>query len=163
MPIIDKNDGKLDYCLCCNKIIEKKKFKFSIDTDDLVFLGPIYPIYFYTIKYLIVMLCLIMIPNIAALIMNMAGNNVDLECKHYYGNQQYSKCEHMISKFSYSNNNYYEYQCVINLLNVVIIIVSNIIYQAKQRINENKVDSQLITPSDYSILIGNLPIGENKV
>ena len=76
VPVIDDSDGKLDYCLCCNKTIEKKKLKFSIDTSKIVILGPIFPVYFYTIKHMGLLLILISISNIGAIWMNLEGSMV---------------------------------------------------------------------------------------
>ncbi|EAR87534.2 transmembrane protein, putative (macronuclear) [Tetrahymena thermophila SB210] len=167
-----------EFCRCCGYVIERKPLPFSIDPQQLNFLGSGYPLFYNFIIYCIFMLfTLFMISGGYNLFTNYLGNyciadeqELDstfkkrMEVLGYKLEEEETIChKNIFHTFSLANKKdrpeLLKIQSYLNLFVNITIMVILMFFRRNQRQIDMEIDASLSTPQDYTIMVKNIPIG----
>lgn len=169
--ILDKMEGKplgthedaVDVCDCCGYPIENQLIPLSISPKDLVFLGPGFPLFFNFMKYGIgVLLIILMIAGLYNFVTNVESTdcNSELEILGKKCEPDYFTQTSLLNKAFHRG--FIRAQEVLNLLSVLLTIIFMQVHRYKQRKLAFECDLNIITASDYTLQIDNLPKNLNE-
>ncbi|CAI2378511.1 unnamed protein product [Moneuplotes crassus] len=160
---IEKNKDLMedtpDLCECCDRPTKQgvKDLSICMDTRELDFLGSGFPLYYHFKKFtFIIYLLMALCVGIPCLIINL---NQD-------GKKQWDPNSSYIVSTTIGNNgnepdNYIEWrvqvQAILNFLFIFVIGIASIFLRKSQNTIIREVDEQNITPSDFGIMISNIP------
>ena len=136
-------------CPCCNMLVDNRQFKMSCRLDDLAFLGCAYPFYFYFIKQVLLILCMLLFlgGSIKLFIINQDCNE---KCVTFFGfgilNLKPSKLNYQIGGQSWMDT-------LISLLMIVFTLYAkNKCFKTMKKYNE-----EAINPANYTLMVQNFP------
>ncbi|KAL4466070.1 hypothetical protein ABPG74_004307 [Tetrahymena malaccensis] len=171
-----------EFCRCCGYVVERKQLPFSIDPQQLNFLGSGYPLFYNFIIYCIFMLfTLFMISGGYNLFTNYLGNyciadeqELDstfkkrMEVLGYKMEEEETIChKNIFHTFSLANKKdrpeLLKMQSYLNLFVNITIMVILMFFRRNQRQIDMEIDASLSTPQDYTIMVKNIPIGLQNI
>ncbi|KAL4485796.1 hypothetical protein ABPG72_012336 [Tetrahymena utriculariae] len=171
-----------ELCRCCGYVVERKQLPFSIDPQQLNFLGSGYPLFYNFIIYCIFMLfTLFMISGGYNLFTNYLGNyciadeqELDstfkkrMEVLGYQLEEEETIChKNIFHTFSLANKKdrpeLLKIQSYLNLFVNITIMVILMFFRRNQRQIDMEIDASLSTPQDYTIMVKNIPIGLQNI
>ena len=152
------HSGPIDVCDCCGYPVENRLIPICCTNKDLLFLGSGFPLFFEFMKYGIGMLFMIMlIAGLYNISTNIDSNDCstgleihDKPCVHDYFTDT-----SLVNKALH--NDYLHAQEILNLISVLFCIFFMHVLRYKQRKLAFECDLSIVTASDYTLQIGNLP------
>ncbi len=170
--IINRAMGKtleeqaINVCDCCGYPAENQLIPLCSSSKELVFLGSGFPLFFNFIKYSIGLLFMIlMIAGCYNLITNIesADCNDSLEILGKKCTADYFTQTSLLNKAN--SHQFLNSQEILNLISVLFTMVFLHILRFKQRKLAFQCDLHIITASDYTLQISNLPpqLNEKKL
>ena len=130
----------------------------NCDRVDLAEFGTGYPLYFEFVFYCIIMLTIMLVfLGLYSMISNYSTDDclqAEANCNAAYWYNLVSVPNKILHEYEYF------VQTWVNLVTIVIIMISLHVFRRIQRLTEKECDRGLVSPSDYSIWLGNLPKGE---
>ena len=158
--------GPIDVCDCCGYPVENQLIPVCCQNKDLLFLGSGFPLFFEFMKYGIAMLFMIML--IAGLY-NISTNIDSDDCAKGFEIHDKPCVYDYLTETSLVNkalhSDFLHAPEILNLVSVLFCIVFMHVLRYKQRKLAFECDLSIVTASDYTLQIGNLPTDteENKL
>ena len=160
IPESEKND-KRKVCICCGNAYDLQKLSICCNKSELYHLGVGFPMYF---EFVIFSGVLIVIMLAVSGVYNIVTNVLEHDCEI---NADWSSSNNMycyynkIHFISLVNKRFSSFQLLVNdwlnLGAVVLMILSFQIYRRQSKLTIQEVDNWLQTPSDFTVMISNLP------
>ena len=136
-------------CPCCNMLIDNRSFKLGCRLEDLAFLGCAYPFYFYFIKQVLMILCMLLFlgGSIKLFIINQDCNE---KCVTFFGfgilNLKRSELNSQIVGQSWMDT-------LVSLLMIIFTLYSkDKCFKAMKAYNDSSIN-----PAHYTIMVQNFP------
>ncbi|CAD8062591.1 unnamed protein product [Paramecium sonneborni] len=148
---------KVQLCACCGMPIQNEQLPLCCDKQDINFNGAGIPLYFEFIQFAAILLVTLgLISGIYNIITNIQGSTCELysnTCSLNYYN-----------KYALSNkaNEYDIGLNVLDLISTIVIIGFTIYYRRWMNLTAIEVDNSVVTISDYSIQVSNLPLNATE-
>ena len=147
-------ESPVDLCPCCNSPLDRKLFPLCTDTKSLNELGPGFPLYFDMLLWLTVgLVFLLLVVGIFCLIDNF---DADRLVERNPDNEGNVLLEASLANFGTSKSPSVV-QAWLHVVGVWIILVLYSVLRARHRSMKRSLDNAVITPSDYTVMITNLP------
>ncbi|CAD8109214.1 unnamed protein product [Paramecium primaurelia] len=147
------DNEKVQLCTCCGMPIQNDQLPLCCDKQDINFNGAGIPLYFEFIQFASVLLVTLgLISGIYNIITNVQGSS----CEQYS-----NTCSlNYYNKYALSNKaEQYDIGLnVLDLISTIIIIGFTIYYRRWMNLTALEVDNAVITISDFSIQVSNLPL-----
>ncbi|CAD8068986.1 unnamed protein product [Paramecium sonneborni] len=144
---------KVQLCACCGMPIQNQQLSLCCNKKDINFNGAGIPLYFEFIQFAAVLLVTLgLISGIYNIITNYQGNICE-----QYSNTCYLN---FYNKYALSNkaNEQDITLNVLDLISTIVIIGFTIYYRRWMNLTAIEVDNSIVTISDYSIQVSNLPL-----
>ncbi|CAI2379579.1 unnamed protein product [Moneuplotes crassus] len=157
--IQDANNGKIECCECCGRPAEDyvKDLPLCIDTAELDILGSGFPLYYHFKKFtIIIYFAMIFVVGIPCLVINFhQGRSSEWDLNKSY------IISTTIGNHGKIPDNYTKWrvqvQVILNFLFIFVIAIASIFLRKTQNTIIREVDEQNITPSDFGVMISNIP------
>lgn len=147
-------DSSVDLCPCCNSPLDRNLFPLCTDTKSLNELGPGFPLYFDMLKGLTVgLVFLLLVVGIYCLIDNFSADRLVERNPDNEGNLL---LEASLANFGKTKSPSVV-QAWLHVVGVWTMLALSSILRARHRNMKRSLDSAVITPSDYTVMITNLP------
>ncbi|CAD8205212.1 unnamed protein product [Paramecium pentaurelia] len=158
----DEEPKKPETCPCCGFEIERKEIPYCDDIKSLKFLGAGFPLFYNFLKFCILLLCLQSLVALFNILSNYHGEFCQQKTLNPISQQMEPNCqESMFLKLSIANKlNNSEVVVFIqkaNLIMLIIMIILLQIFRRHQKKLDNQIDESQLTPSDYTIIVTNIP------
>lgn len=156
---LHRNGEKPEICQCCGFEVENEPLKLTCRKGDLAFLGTGIPLYFEFIQACChMMLGGILFFTIFASIQNYYGDDC-LDKKEIAPNE----CQlSSVTRLSLVNQRYddkaFQRQAWVTLGVVILFVCLLHLYRKQARDTEQECDRKIVSPSDYTVEIGGLPL-----
>ncbi|CAI2378713.1 unnamed protein product [Moneuplotes crassus] len=155
----DPMDDTSALCECCGRPTHHlvKGLPICVDTRELDVLGSGFPLYYHFKKFTIIIYLLM------ALFVGTPGLIINLNQE---GRKEWDPTSSYIVSTTIGNNgnesdNYTEWrvqiQVILNFLFIFVISIASIFLRESQNTIIREVDEQNITPSDFGVMISNIP------
>ncbi|EGR32796.1 hypothetical protein IMG5_070780 [Ichthyophthirius multifiliis] len=156
----NNQDQITELCPCCNFEINKRSIKICENTSKFTFLGSGYPLFFSYIKCCLALIGAILITSGQY---NLISNFYGRSCNKKLNMQKRNKCRaDWISMFTIVNKKFQlnlgEIQDMLNFTTIIVLMIILFLFRKQQKEIDIQCDIAELTPSDYSIIIKNLPI-----
>lgn len=149
----DHNDPT-ELCPCCNSPLNRSLFPLCVNTRLLNELGPGFPLYFDMIFWLTVgLVLLLLVVGIFCLIDNFSAGRLIDRSKEDEGNVL---LEASLANFG-TTKSPSVVQAWLHMVGVWIILVLYTFLRVRHRGLKRSLDNSVITPSDYTVMVTNLP------
>lgn len=136
-------------CPCCNMLIDNRPLKVTCILDDLAFLGCAYPFYFYFIKQVLLILCMLLFLG-GSFKLFLINQDCNEKCVTFLG---FGILNLKPSKLSYQMGGQSWMDTIISLLMVICVLYAkNKCFKAMKRYNE-----RALSPAHYTIMVQNFP------
>ncbi|KAL4489887.1 hypothetical protein ABPG72_010786 [Tetrahymena utriculariae] len=165
-----KENENIEYCECCARQIQRNQLSLKCNIYELSFLGCGFPLYFYFLKYCMVMLSLcLFICGIFNIITNIMGSESCAK-QQESSPQNNSESQNSIvcveggyfSIFALGRkqdqDTFMQIQGYLNLSSMVAMIIFLQFFRKLQRELAYKCDEEDIAANDYTIMIKNIPL-----
>lgn len=155
---IDYNEA-IDVCDCCGYPVENVLIPLSTPPKDLLFLGSAFPLLFNFMKYGIALCFIILaLSGIYNLTTNTQSTdcNSDLEILGKKCEPDYFTETSLLNKAFHTG--FLRSQEILNLISVLLTMVFLQLHRFKQRKLAFKCDLGIVTASDYTLQIDDLPV-----
>ena len=160
IPEADKNE-KRKVCICCGNAYDLQKLSTCCAKSDLYHLGVGFPMYF---EFVIFSGVLIVIMLAISGVYNIVTNVLEHDCEINtdWSSDSIMYCYYnRINFVSLVNKRFSSFQLLVNdwlnLGAVVVMVLSFQIYRRQSKLTIQEVDNFMQTPSDFTIVITNLP------
>ncbi|EGR31304.1 hypothetical protein IMG5_113410 [Ichthyophthirius multifiliis] len=153
-----------EICQCCGYEINRVSINLMVNIQELGFLGPGFPLFYNYIRYCVLMLFfLFLIQGIPNIVFNNQGHFCYDTPEEENHNQKFkAPCSfNFIVVFSLANlldtpemlNNGLYFSIGAMLIQIIL----GIVFRKNQRQLENVINDQNLTPSDFTIMVSNIP------
>jgi hypothetical protein len=153
-------------CPCCGYEIDRNDIDLCSDIDRFNFLGSGVPMFYNFFLYAIFMLFeMFVVLGIFNLATNMMGDSCtkQLHGKHLPPTESTTRLcttsiAYITSMANQNNPILLYYQSITKLTLVFILIATLLFFRRSQRQINDKVDESQLSPSDYTVMIKNIPL-----
>lgn len=130
-----------------------------VSRSELAFLGPGFPLYFEFVVFCAVILgIMISVEGIYNIISNYVQGD---SCKNTDSTCSISNINLISLSNKYTNHELYITQSWVNFGCALVIMIAMHIFRRIQRLTNRECDRGLLSPSDYSLMISQLPLNED--
>ncbi|KAL4498327.1 hypothetical protein ABPG72_013133 [Tetrahymena utriculariae] len=153
-----------DICPCCKYQIQKEMISIWEDPQKLSFLGSGYPLFFNYMEYCIYILVVIIISSGAFNIFtNFYGHSCDKVSENRASNDHSCQAD-WISIFSLANKSQQtaDIQELLNFFTIFTLMILLIFFRKNQKEIDLKCDEKELTPSDFTIMVKDIPQNISK-
>ena len=157
---LEKSDISTKICPCCGFQIDREEISIFASPMKLEYLGAGYPLFYNWLKCCIILLVILFIGSEGYnLITNYYGN----DCKSD-NNGDATICKlNYVTKFTLANKlsnlEQYKMQTRLCAISYGLIMITLMIFRKIQRKINVEIDQHQLTPSDYTIIVKNIPVG----
>jgi len=161
IPVDVEHDGVIDVCPCCGSPFDNQLIPLCENHNKLDFLGPGFPLFYeFLIFCIICILLLFFIQGIYGLATNANGN----ACHLANVNKNAVSCsENGINRYSWFNKEERDdIQSILNLFSTFALLIVLNIFKCRHKAVEMKLDNDILSPSDYTLQVSELPVKEKE-
>ena len=152
-------DSPAELCPCCNSPLDRSLFPLCASTRLLNELGPGFPLYFDMVTWLTGgLLLLLLIVGIFCLIDNFSAERLGERGTEMEGNVL---LEASLANFGTSKSPSVV-QAWLHVVGVWMLLILSSILRARHRSIKRSLDNAAITPSDYTVMVTNLPVSVSE-
>ncbi|CAD8188436.1 unnamed protein product [Paramecium octaurelia] len=158
----DEEPKKPETCPCCGFEIERKEIPYCDDIKSLKFLGAGFPLFYNFLKFCILLLCLQSLVAIFNVLSNYDGEFCQQQTLNTISQQMEPNCQESIFLQLSIANKLNNSEVVVfiqkaNLIMLIIMIILLQLFRRHQKKLDNQIDESQLTPSDYTIMVTNIP------
>lgn len=147
-------ESSVNLCPCCNSPLDRNLFPLCESTKSLNELGPGFPLYFDMLMWLTIgLVLLLLVVGIFCLIDNFSADRLVERDPDNEGNVL---LEASLANFGTSKSPSLT-QAWLHVVGVWIILILYSVLRARHRSMKRSLDNAVITPSDYTVTVTNLP------
>ena len=155
------HDNVIDTCPCCGSPFDNQKVPLCENHNKLDFLGPGFPLFYEFLIFCIICIFLLLcIQGIYGLATNPNGH----ACEYINLRKAPVRCnENGINLYSWFNKEERdEVQSGLNLCGAFCLLILLNIFKYRHKQVEMKLENNIVSPSDYTIQVSELPYNEMK-